>query len=208
MQAVLDQNWISSMLWVSSVDWITPIPLRVNPVTGCVLIEIVWWGWWGVTTTLWDLIYWWVTWVETRLAWNTTTTLKFLSQVWDWTNSAAPTWQQIPAQWWTIWSLITTNQSISSWDYWYFANWAGMITLTLPVTSALWDRIRVSAHNAFGWHIAQNAWQTIYAWNTLSTAGISGYLESTWIGDAIELICVVANTIWRSVGMEWIITII
>lgn len=36
-----DANGRSTLLWVSSFDWKTPIPIKVNPITGRVLIEFV-----------------------------------------------------------------------------------------------------------------------------------------------------------------------
>lgn len=40
--SVKDENNVSSLLWISSVDWITLIPIRVNPITWRVLVEIFW----------------------------------------------------------------------------------------------------------------------------------------------------------------------
>ena len=40
-----DDNNIPSALWVSSVDWITTVPLKVNPVTWRVLVDLAWSSW-------------------------------------------------------------------------------------------------------------------------------------------------------------------
>lgn len=41
MEARQDENGRFTLLWVSSVDWKTPVPIKVNPITWRVLIEIV-----------------------------------------------------------------------------------------------------------------------------------------------------------------------
>ena len=45
MDARQDQNWRFSLIWVSSVDGKTPVPIKVNPITGRVLIEVSGAGW-------------------------------------------------------------------------------------------------------------------------------------------------------------------
>lgn len=46
-----DNNNVPSILWVSSVDGITPVPLKVNPATWKVLVELTWWSVWSSTQT-------------------------------------------------------------------------------------------------------------------------------------------------------------
>lgn len=48
-----DDNNVTTILWVSSTDGVTPIPLKINPVTWRALITIVWWT--SPLTTKWDL---------------------------------------------------------------------------------------------------------------------------------------------------------
>jgi len=37
-----DDNRVPALLWVSALDWVTPVPIKVNPATWNVLIEISW----------------------------------------------------------------------------------------------------------------------------------------------------------------------
>lgn len=77
----------------------------------------------------------------------------------------------------------------------YIANNAGLVTLTLPATAAVGDVIRVVGKGAGGWRIAQNAGQAI-TWDetAATTTGVGGMLDSTDDFDAVELVCMTANT--------------
>ena len=103
------------------------------------------------------------------------------------------------------WSVINASQTAAV-NNGYFTNGGAQVVVTLPATSAVGDTIEVSAHNANGWKIAQQAGQTIYIGNTNSTTGVGGSLESTEIGVGVELVCVVANTDWREVDMQGVVT--
>lgn len=82
----------------------------------------------------------------------------------------------------------------------YISNNASLVTLTLPVTSALGSQIAVAGNGAGGWLIAQNAGQNIIVSPTSSTVGVGGSLASTSIYDSVVLVCVVADTTWVSLG--------
>lgn len=103
------------------------------------------------------------------------------------------------------WSVVTVDQSITGPDSGYLANAGGLVTLTLPVTSAVGDTTQVVAHSAGGWKVAQNAGQKIYLGDTSTTVS-AGFIASTVIGDAVELVCVVADTDWRVVDSQGNIT--
>jgi hypothetical protein len=86
-------------------------------------------------------------------------------------------------------------------------NHATETTVTIPTTAAVGSVVRVSAMHATGkWKVAQNAGETIYVGNQSTTPGAGGYLESTARGDAVELVCVVADTDWIVVSMVGNIT--
>lgn len=76
----------------------------------------------------------------------------------------------------------------------YIANNAGLVTLTLPATAAVGDRISVAGKGAGGWKIAQNASQVIHFGSTDTTTGTGGSLASTNRYDSLEVICITTNT--------------
>ena len=78
----------------------------------------------------------------------------------------------------------------------YIANNAGLVTFTLPVTSAVGDVIFIVGKGAGGWKIAQNALQVIHFGDTDTLVGITGYISSTNRNDSVRLICIAANTEW------------
>lgn len=98
------------------------------------------------------------------------------------------------------------NQSVFSWvtvtgtsqqmvpNTGYFANNAGLVTLTLPVTMAVGQEIVVSGQGSGGWTIAQNSGQQIILGNKLTTSGIGGSISSTAQYDNVTIVCMVAGT--------------
>jgi hypothetical protein len=92
------------------------------------------------------------------------------------------------------WNNVTgTTQSMLA-DNGYIANNASLITFTLPATCAIGKTMRIGGNGAGGWRIAQNSGQIIHVGDTDTTTGVSGQLNSTHRRDAVELLCVVANT--------------
>jgi len=94
------------------------------------------------------------------------------------------------------WNEVTgTSQSMAV-DNGYIANNAALVTLTLPSTAVVGDRVRIAGKGAGGWRCGQNAGQTINFGSTATTAGTGGYIDSTNRYDALELLCITANTTW------------
>jgi hypothetical protein len=102
------------------------------------------------------------------------------------TSTAAQAWVEVTG----------TTQAMEN-DTQYIANNAALVTLTLPTTAAVGERVGVTGAGEGGWRIAQNADQQIHFGNVSSTVGTSGYLEFTHRRDTVELVCVVADTEWN-----------
>ncbi len=94
------------------------------------------------------------------------------------------------------WTDVTGTTQAMAVDSGYIANNAGLVTLTLPATAVVGDRVRIAGKGAGGWRCGQNAGQTINFGNTATTAGVGGYIDSTNQYDALELLCITANTTW------------
>lgn len=94
------------------------------------------------------------------------------------------------------WTEVTGTSQAMAVDNGYIASNAGLVTLTLPATAVVGDRIRIAGKGAGGWRCGQNAGQTINFGNTATTAGVAGYIDSTNRYDALELLCITANTTW------------
>ena len=93
------------------------------------------------------------------------------------------------------WSVITAGQSLVK-SNGYFTTGASQLLLPLPTLSQVGDTIEIKANNANGFKITQGAGQVITQGNTNTTVGITGFLESTAIGDSVRIVCSVANTQW------------
>jgi len=76
----------------------------------------------------------------------------------------------------------------------YIANNAGLVTLTLPSSIVLGERVRVAGKGAGGWEIAQNSGQVIHFGSSDTTVGVAGSLASTNQYDAVDLLCIEDNT--------------
>jgi len=107
------------------------------------------------------------------------------------------------------WSVVTgTTQAMVAQEG-YIANNAGLVTATLPATSAVGDTFAITGmNNATGWKIAQNASQTIHFGSSDTTTGVGGSLASSATYDSVELICNVANTSFIVVSSIGNITVV
>lgn len=106
------------------------------------------------------------------------------------------------------WNEVTGTSQTASTDNGYITNNAGLVTITLPDTAALGTTVRVAGKGAGGWTIAQNAGETIHFGNTDTTTGVGGSLSSTNRYDAVELVCITANTDWVVVSSVGNITVV
>lgn len=96
---------------------------------------------------------------------------------------------------------VTGTSQLMSSNHGYIANNGATVTLTLPVTSAVGDRIEIcGAPASGGWSVAQNGGQFIEIGNVASTVGVTGSVESSSASDSMVIICTVANTAWTVLG--------
>jgi hypothetical protein len=106
------------------------------------------------------------------------------------------------------WIFETSSATMAS-NFGYVSNSASLITLTLPSTMPSGTVLRVKGMGTGGWKIAQNAGQQI-VWDATdaTTVGTGGSLASTDQYDAIELLCIVANTTFSVLSSMGNITIV
>jgi len=71
---------------------------------------------------------------------------------------------------------------------------AGLTTVTLPGTAAQGSVIAIQGLGAAGWVMTAAAGQTIKLGSSTTTSG--GSLASTNLYDAVEIVCITANTTW------------
>lgn len=106
------------------------------------------------------------------------------------------------------WNEETTTSATMAVDNGYIANNAALVTLTLPTTAAVGKVVKVVGKGAGLWRIAQNASEIIHFGNLDTTTGTGGYIEATHRRDAVELVCVVADTEWNVISSVGNITIV
>ncbi len=82
----------------------------------------------------------------------------------------------------------------------YIANNAALVTLALPATAVLGDKLEVIGKGAGGWTISQAASQQIHIGANSTAVGIGGSVSSQNQYDSLTLICTVANTTWTALG--------
>lgn len=185
-----DITWTNS--WTNTWDqtsivWITWTKAQFDTAVSDWNIVYVWdtvgkstnLAWWNGTTLLWSVPYQSNTDTTTQLAPNTTTTKKFLTQTWTWTNWAIPAWSTIVA-----WDVPTLNQNTT----WTSSNVTGTVAIAngwtwqttanawfnaLAPTTTEWDIIyrnatvntRLSKGTA-NQVLTMNAWATAPEWKT------------------------------------------
>jgi hypothetical protein len=107
------------------------------------------------------------------------------------------------------WTEVTGTSANMSSNNGYIASNASLVTLTLPIASAIGDTINIVGKAAGGWLIAQGAGQFIHLGSSVTTTGVGGSLASTDRYDSISLVCTTANTVWHAMGSpQGIITVV
>lgn len=97
----------------------------------------------------------------------------------------------------TVWNEVLGVAQAMAVNNGYITNNALQVVCTLPAVAVVGDVVRLTGKGAGGWHIAQNAGQTIYFGTSTTTTGVAGFLESTAQRDGVELLCITANTEWN-----------
>lgn len=97
------------------------------------------------------------------------------------------------------WNEVTGTSQSAAVNNGYICNNAALVTVTIPTTAAVGDTVRIAGSGAGGWKVAQNASEIIHFGNQDTTTGTGGSLASVNRYDAVELVCIVANT-------EWVVT--
>lgn len=107
------------------------------------------------------------------------------------------------------WTVVTGTSQSAAVNNGYIANNAGLVTVTLPATSAVGDIVAVTGiNNATGWKVGQNAGNTIFFGSTSTTPGTGGSLASTATRDVVYLVCMTANATWNVVTSIGNITVV
>lgn len=94
------------------------------------------------------------------------------------------------------WVEETTTSRTASVGEGVITNNAALVTVTLPTTAAVGDILAVVGKGAGGWRIAQNASELIHFGTSTTTTGATGRLDSVNTNDAVEMVCIVADTEW------------
>jgi hypothetical protein len=95
---------------------------------------------------------------------------------------------------------ITTSQSLFTNNAYYVTS--GALSLPLPTSSSVGDKIELMLSGGASWAITQAAGQSIVFGNQSTTTGTGGSLASQATGDAVSLRCVVANTRWQVMASQ------
>ena len=107
------------------------------------------------------------------------------------------------------WTVVTGTSQAAAVNNAYIANNAGLVTVTLPATSAVGDTVAVTGiNNATGWKVAQNAGNQIFFGSTNTTSGTGGSLASSATRDTVYLVCMTANATWNVVGSIGNLTVV
>ncbi len=102
-----------------------------------------------------------------------------------------------------IWNNIGASQALAVNQGYFVDATGGSISLSLPATASVGDTIRVyKVDNSVNQvKITQGAGQSIDLSSSLTTVGVTGYIETTARGDTVELICQTANTAFKGGSM-------
>lgn len=96
------------------------------------------------------------------------------------------------------WSTIAGTTQSAAVQKGYIPTNGSLTTITLPTTFAVGDRISVQGQGSGGWNITAGTGTTIQLGSSATTTG--GSLASANRYDSINLIAIVANTTWATLG--------
>jgi hypothetical protein len=119
-------------------------------------------------------------------------------------TGATPTWETPGTAGWMTKTDANADVSPAIVNTAYTINHAtpaNLLTITLPATYAVGDRIEIVGNTSGMWKLVAAAGDTIKVGSATTTAG--GYLSATNQYDAIEVVCTVADTTWvacKSIG--------
>jgi hypothetical protein len=94
------------------------------------------------------------------------------------------------------WANISGTTQTAAVNTGYVIGNASATTVTLPVTAALGSIVAIQGKGAGGWVLAAGTGQTIQVGQTASTT--AGSVTSAAAFDAIQVVCITANTTWAT----------
>lgn len=94
------------------------------------------------------------------------------------------------------WAGVAGTTQAAAVNTGYIIQNAGQTTVTLPAVAAIGDIVAVQGLGAAGWVLTASAGDTIQVGASATSAG--GTVTSANQYDAIEVVCVVANTTWAT----------
>ena len=95
---------------------------------------------------------------------------------------------------WT-WNEVTDTTQTAVVENGYVTNNASAVTVTLPAVAAFGERVAIVGKGAGGWVLDYGTGVTIH-YSGLDTTTTTGALASETRYDAVEVICITANTEW------------
>lgn len=98
------------------------------------------------------------------------------------------------------WFVITDTSEQMTANNGYISNSASLVSLALPTSSAIGAEIKIVGQGVGGWKIIQSTLQQVIIGNASSTIGSGGSIASTAQNDSIQLVCIVADSVWATVG--------
>jgi hypothetical protein len=105
--------------------------------------------------------------------------------------SAVPSFQA-PAAGGVTWANISGTTQAAAVNTGYVIGNAGQTTVTLPTTAALGSIVAIQGSGAAGWVLAPGAGQTIKVGQSSASTSVTSAANY----DAIQVVCIVANTTW------------
>jgi|ERR1017187_585262 hypothetical protein len=97
-----------------------------------------------------------------------------------------------------LWNDVVSSSMAMISNQGYVSDSAGLVSLSLPVSSRFGDEIAISGKGTGGWIITMTSGQYIVIGTVSSTSG--GTVASMSYTDSIRLVCIVPNLVWTTTG--------
>jgi len=100
------------------------------------------------------------------------------------------------------WVNVTgTTQTLVN-SFAYLANNAGLVTFSLPATAAFGDVFIIAGYGVGGWTLDQAGGQSVVVGAQTSTVGVAGSISSSFRQDTVQIVCAVANTVFKVINLQ------
>ncbi len=122
------------------------------------------------------------------------------SILYEFYNPLTTSWISLAQSQQFVWNSAPSSQAMMANNGYITTSSSGLVSLSLPSVSVVGQPLSVAGMGSSGWEITQGTGQIVHVGSSPTTSGTGGSISSSNQYDSINLLCIVANTTWTTVG--------